>query len=77
VTKGIDELLHEDSVKRAIDELCQDIKDFEQIEFVHLLWSKKDENSKGRYYGTLDSLIANLARAEFLLIVHESEANGE
>ena len=64
----IDEILGEDSVKDAIDELCEDIKNFGDIDFVHLLWCKKGEDVKGRYYGTLDSILANLEKAKFLLV---------
>jgi len=69
---NLDEILNEDEVKTSIDELCEDIKDFSQIDFVHLLWAKKDEMAKGRYYGTLDVLLANLEKAKFLLLARES-----
>ena len=69
----LDEILNEDEVKRSIDELCEDIKDFSQVNFVHLLWSKNDGIVKGRYYGELDILLANLERAKFLLLSRHSE----
>jgi len=75
--KGIDEILSEDEVKQGIDELCEDIKDFEQIDFIHLIWAKKDDTAKGRYYGTLDNLLANLIKAQFLLLCHEAEGEIE
>jgi len=73
----IDEILREDDIKQAISELCEDIKDFEQLDFVHLLWAKKDEQIKGRYYGTLDSLLACLAKTQFLLLKEHSEGGVE
>ena len=69
----LDEILNEDEVKQSIDELCEDIKDFSKVDFIHLLWSKKDEMVKGRYYGELDTLLANLEKAKFLLLSRESE----
>ena len=73
----IDEILDEDNIKDAIDELCDDIKDFDKVDFVHLLWGKKDEDVKGRYYGTLDTLLANLEKAKFLILTRESEGEIE
>ena len=70
---NLDEILNEDEVKHSIDELCEDITDFSQVNFVHLLWSKKDEIVKGRCYGELDILLANLERAKFLLMSRHSE----
>ena len=69
---GVDEILNEDEVKHSIDELCKDIEDFSKVDFVHLLWGKKDEVVKGRYYGELDTLLANLEKAKFLLLARES-----
>lgn len=68
---GIDEILYEDDVKQAIDELCEDIKDFGKVDFVHILWAKRDGDTKGRYYGELDTLLSNLEKAKFLLLIRE------
>lgn len=73
---GIDELLNEDSIKASIDELCEDIRSFKDVDFVHLLWAKQDGEIKGRYYGNLDTLLANLEKAKFLLLSTESEGEG-
>lgn len=79
MSSSIEEILHEDSVKDAINELCEDIKDFEQVDFVHLLWAKKDGIPKGRYYGELDTLLATLAKAQFILLATQREGveNGD
>lgn len=71
--EGIEEILNEDSVKCAIDELCEDIKDFAKVDFVHILWAKEGEAIKGRYYGELDTLLASLEKAQFLLLIRGSE----
>ena len=71
----LDEILNEDEVKHSIDELCEDIKDFSRVDFVHLLWAVKDGTGKGRYYGELDTLLANLEKAKFLLLSRESEGD--
>ena len=73
----MDEILNEDSVKQSIDELCEDAKDFEQLDFVHLLWAKKDGATKGRYYGELDQLLAAFSKAQFCLLVREQLDNTE
>ena len=73
----MDEILNEDEVKHSIDELCEDIKDFSKVDFVHLLWAKKDEIVKSRYYGNLDTLLANLEKAKFLLLSRESSGEIE
>lgn len=70
---GFDELLREDSLKTSIDELCEDIKIFGEVDFVHLIWAKQDGQVKGRYYGQLDTLLANLEKAKFVLLCAESE----
>jgi len=70
---NLDNILNEDEIKASIDELCEDIKDFSGVDFVHLLWCKKDELVKGRYYGELDTLLANLEKAKFLLLSREIE----
>lgn len=74
---NIDEILNENSVKDAIDELCEDIRDFGELDFVHILWGKKDGQVKGRYYGELDTLLANLLKAQFLLLLLKSEKEAE
>lgn len=74
---SIDKILNEDSVKQSIDELCEDVKDFDQLDFVHLLWAKKEGVIKGRYYGSLDSLLAALSKAQFCLLVKEQLDNEE
>ena len=66
-----DEIFYEDGVKNSIDELCKDIADFKEVEFVHLLWGKEDGTTKGRYYGPLNTLLTNLERAKFRLLVNE------
>jgi len=68
---GIDEILYEDDVKRAIDELWINVEDFDEVDFVHLLWAKQDGKVKGRYFGELDTLLANLVKAQFLLLQRE------
>ena len=67
----VDEILGEDSVKESIDELCHDIKDFSQIDFIHLLWGKKDEFIKVKFYGELDTLIYSLEKAKLALLVDD------
>ena len=66
---SMEEILNEDSVKGAIDELCEDIKDFNELDFVHILWGKRDGLPKGRYYGELDTILANLSKAQFILLI--------
>ena len=74
---SLDEILNEDNVKHCIDELCEDIENFEQVDFVHILWARKDKKVKGRYYGELDTLLANLTKAQYLLLSHEAEGDIE
>jgi len=74
---SVEEILGENSVKDAIDELCEDIKDFEELDFVHILWAKKEGQVKGRYYGELDSLLANLSKAQFLLLTAQGKEEAE
>ena len=68
---SIDEILNEDSVKQSINELCEDIGNFDQLDFIHLLWAKKEGATKGRYYGSLDNLLAAFSKAQFCLLVKE------
>jgi len=73
----MDEILNEDTVKGDIDELCEDIKDFGQVDFIHLAWCKKGENAKGRYYGEVDTILAALSKTQFLILMRETEVDDE
>lgn len=68
MTDSMEEILNEDSVKGAINELCEDMKDFGELDFVHILWCKRGGLPKGRYYGELDTILSNLVKAQFLLL---------
>lgn len=73
----MDEIIHEDDIKGAINELCEDITDFSQLDFIHITWAKKNEKAKGRYYGELETLLANLEVAKFVLLTREIEVGEE
>lgn len=69
---SIEEILCQDEVKGLIDEICKDIEDFSKVDFIHIQWAKKDEKVQGGYYGTLDTILANLEKAKFLLMCKEA-----
>lgn len=70
------DILNEDDVKSAIDELSEDIKDFDKVDFVHILWGKRVDTGeaeivmdvKQRFYGSDDVLIAELEKAKFAFL---------
>lgn len=67
MSNTINELLDEDGVKRVIDELCEDIKDFEALDDLHIVWTVNGK-MKSRYYGAMFDLISNMELAKAMLI---------
>lgn len=66
---GIDKIINEENVKGTIDELCADIKDFDNVEFMFIFWgTRKDSITKERYYGKATELIAGLERSKFSML---------
>jgi hypothetical protein len=65
---GLEDILNEDDVKSSISELCKDIADFDQVDFVLLSWSSRGR-VKTRYYGDLDFSIAVIERVKFVLLM--------
>lgn len=69
MNSNVNRILGEENVKDSIDELCEDVKDFDKIDFLHIIWGKR--NKKGnvdvmqRFFGAEDTLIAELGKAQF------------
>lgn len=72
------EILGEDEIRDCVDELCEDLKDLGQVEFVHLLWARKDKDAvKERSYGCLETVVFNLERAKFEMLLREHKEVSE
>lgn len=66
----IDKVLNEKNIKDSVDELREDIKDFDDIKFMYMIWgNRKDGVVKERYCGNGMTLLASLERAKFALLV--------
>ena len=65
----IDELLTEDSLKGAINRLCEEVADFSQVDFVHIMWAKKGEPVQGGCFGSYSDLVSSLEKAKLLLLL--------
>jgi hypothetical protein len=79
---NVDRILDSEEIKDAIDEMCEDVKDFGKVRFVHLMWGTSDGKKgsgiqvKQRFYGSEDMLIAELDKAKFAFL-KEAMCGGE
>ena len=69
---NIDKILGGEEVKDAIDDLCEDVKDFDKVVFVHIVWGKREKDGSIEvnqgFHGSANMLISELDKAKFTFL---------
>jgi len=73
---NVDDLFNEQDVHQAVEDFVEDLKDFEKINGVIIIWDK-DGVINNRLYGSVTELVGIIERSKYSLMSGELELGDE